>query len=402
LQLDSFTILIAGCALLVLLGAVFVVLWVRDRSSPSLLWWGLPFVLGGLTLTLYARPGWDADLATIALGNAGRIFALGCLWLGLRVFQHRKAGLHWLAGICAIWILLCFIPAIGSNMLARVIIVSLINSGLCTAAAYELWRDRAEALASRWPAFIVFASFATLMAVRAAIAPFAPFPVGALPIDATWLAVFMWVVFGHATFAAILFLAMTMERRVAEQRNFALSDPLTGLLNRRAFTDFAQRTDRRRAGMRNALSLMVLDLDHFKTINDRFGHDVGDRLLKVFADVAEISVRPTDQLFRMGGEEFCFALPETTATEAVAVAERIRHAFELTILETAHGAAHTTVSIGIAATQHSVDVEVLLAAADAAVYEAKARGRNRVVLAEPASLLRAQLSDITGPTRLSA
>jgi diguanylate cyclase (GGDEF)-like protein len=287
-------------------------------------------------------------------------------------------------------------------VLHSVVIVSLINAGLCAAAAYELWRDRAEALASRWPALLVFGSFAALMAVRAVIAPFTPFPVGALPIDPAWLAVFMWVVFGHATFAAILLLAMTMERRVAEQRNFALSDPLTGLLNRRAFADFAQRTDRRRAGTRNALALLVLDLDHFKAVNDRFGHDVGDRLLRVFADVAEANVRPTDQLFRMGGEEFCFALPETTATEAIIVAERIRRAFDVEEIDTVNGTARATVSIGIAATQHSVEVEVLLAAADAAVYEAKGRGRNRVVLAEPASLLRAQLSDITGPTRLSA
>jgi O-antigen/teichoic acid export membrane protein len=109
-QLDSFTILIAGCALLVLLGAVFVVLWLRDRTSPWLLWWGLPFVLGGAALTIYVRPGWDTEIALIALGNASRIFALGCLWLGLRVFQHRKSGLHWLAGICLFWMLLCCIP----------------------------------------------------------------------------------------------------------------------------------------------------------------------------------------------------------------------------------------------------------------------------------------------------
>jgi diguanylate cyclase (GGDEF)-like protein len=103
----------------------------------------------------------------------------------------------------------------------------------------------------------------------------------------------------------------------------------------------------------------------------------------------------------MGGEEFCFALPETPLLEAIAVAERIRKAFEATHIETSAGPARATVSIGIAATQFAIEVEVLLAAADAAVYEAKARGRNRVVAAEPNSVLRASQSE-AAPHRLSA
>ena len=224
---------------------------------------------------------------------------------------------------------------------------------------------------------------------------------GAGPVDPLWLAIFMWVVFGHAILAGVLFLAMTLERREAEQRSFALSDPLTGLMNRRAFADFATRMNRRRAGFRNAMALLVLDLDHFKSVNDRFGHEVGDRMLKAFADVAENNVRPSDHLFRMGGEEFCFALPETPLVEAIAVAERIRKAFEASVIDTTGGAACATVSIGIAATQFAIEVEVLLAAADAAVYEAKARGRNRVVAAEPSLLLRRPDAD-EPPRRLRA
>jgi diguanylate cyclase (GGDEF)-like protein len=402
LQLDSFTVLVAGCSLLVLLGAVLVVLWLRDRAAPWLLWWGLPFMLGGLALTQYLSPTWDSDLWSITIGNAMRMFMIGCFWIGIRVFQRRPTRIAWLVAYCCAWMLISLIPAVNQSLAARIIIVSLMNAGLAGLAALELWRHRDEELGSRWPALLVFSSFGLIMVIRAAIAPFVPFPVGAGRIDALWLAVFSWIILGHAVFAAVLFLTMTMERRVAEQRNFALSDPLTNLMNRRAFADFAQRTNRRRAGLRNALALLVLDLDHFKTINDRFGHEVGDRLLKAFAEVAEASVRPSDQLFRMGGEEFCFALPETALADAIAVAERVRKAFEAASVETADGPAATTVSVGIAATQHSVDVEVLLAAADAAMYEAKARGRNRVVVAEPASLLRAQLADIAGPKRASA
>jgi diguanylate cyclase (GGDEF)-like protein len=179
-----------------------------------------------------------------------------------------------------------------------------------------------------------------------------------------------------------------------------MSDPLTGLMNRRAFADLATRMNRRRVGARSMMALLVLDLDHFKLVNDRYGHEIGDRLLKEFADVSEANVRPSDQLFRMGGEEFCFVLLEASLKDAVEIAERIRAAVAASPVETDQGPASATVSIGIAATQFAIDVEVLLAAADAAVYEAKARGRNRVVIAEPSSLARLQTAE--PPRRLRA
>ena len=402
MQLDGFTILVAGCSLLVLLGGVFILMWVRDRAATWLLWWGLPFILGGGALVFYMRPGWDTDFVSIALGNASRIFALGCLWQGVRVFQRRPPELLTLATICAIWIALCCYPDFVQSMPARIFVVSLINAALCALAAFELYRDRVERLSLRWPTIIVFASFSLMMFVRALVVDITPFPVGALPIDNNWLGAFMWLVFAHSTFAAVLFVAMTWERREAQQRNYAMSDPLTGLFNRRAFGDFADRMRRRPAGHRNAIAVLVIDLDNFKSINDRFGHDAGDRLLKAFADASEQSVRASDQLFRMGGEEFCVVLPDASTTDAIAIAERIRMSFETASVETANGEARSTVSIGVAATQYAVELDVLLAAADAAVYEAKARGRNRVVLAEPASLLRASLTDVVSPARLRA
>lgn len=399
MQLDSLTLLVAGCAFLVMLGAVFVLVWSRHRESRELLWWGLPLMLGGFGLAAYMKPDWQSDYLAIMLGNAARLFSLGCLWQGIRVFQHRRPAVSALAGICLVWIGLCAIPAFVESMLARVVVASALTTILAGLSAWELWRDRVEALASRWPTILTFASFGLINLVRVFSASWAPFPMGAGPVDPLWLAIFMWVVFAHAALASVLFLAMTLERREAEQRGFALSDPLTGLMNRRAFSDFATRMNRRRAGFRSATALLVLDLDHFKSINDRFGHEVGDRMLKAFSDVAETNVRPSDQLFRMGGEEFCFVLPDASASEAINVAERIRKAFETTSIDTPLGSACATVSIGIAATPFAVETEVLLAAADAAVYEAKARGRNRVVVAEPSALVR---PEVRMPGRLRA
>jgi diguanylate cyclase (GGDEF)-like protein len=399
-QLDSFTLLAAGSSLLALLGVVFFFVWLRHRSTPALLWWSFPFVFGGAAALVYLRPHWETDFTIIAIGNAARIFAVGCLWQGVRVFEGRKPALGRLLAVCLLWIGLCCIPEFMTSMLARVVGASAFVGALCAVAAYEIWRNRQEALASRWPAFAVFASFAALMVLRIVVAPWAPFPMGVGPVDSVWLGVFLWLVFGHSTCAAVFFLAMTLERREAQQRSFAMSDPLTGLMNRRAFADLAARMNRRRAGARSTMALLVLDLDHFKLVNDLHGHDVGDRLLKAFADVSEASVRPSDHLFRMGGEEFCFVLPETSLKDAIDIAERIRAAVAASPVDTERGPAAATVSIGIAATQFAIDVEVLLAAADAAVYEAKARGRNRVVVAEPSSLVRLETAE--PPTRLRA
>ena len=386
MHLDAFTILVAGCTTLILQGALLVFSWLRDRQSPWLLWWGVPFIIGGAAITFYVQPGWESDFNAIAYGNASRIVSIGCLWQGLRLFNGRRVSLWPLAVAGLGWIGLCLVPGVISSMVLRVMLVSILNGVMCFAAASELMPSRSEDLPSRRPLMLVFLSFALVMNLRVVITPFAPFPMGAAPPDAIWVAGFVLIVFIHTAFAALLFFSLTRERREARQRALALSDPLTGLMNRRAFTDFAEYAARERTTGTGAMALLVLDLDHFKLVNDRHGHDAGDRLLQLFAAVAEANVRPADRLFRMGGEEFCFVLPNAAAAEAGAIAEGIRFGFEMTAVETSHGRARTTVSIGIAVVPQAIPVEVLLAAADAAVYEAKARGRNRVVFAEPGTL----------------
>lgn len=386
LHLDSFTVLVAGCSVLIFLGCTFVYFWFRDRQTTALLWWGIPLVVGGAALSLYARPGWDADFLSISIGNAARMIAIGCLWQGVRVFHGRKPLISVLAGVSVAWVLLCLATDFAGSMLLRVIGTSVVNFSFCFLAAYETWRGRAEVLPSRFPLVATFCSFGTIMVFRAIFAGVTPFPFGALAPDPIWLGGFMFAAFAHSAFGAFLFISMIRERREATQRNFALSDPLTGLMNRRAFATYAERNARRRIG-RQPVALLVLDIDHFKSVNDHHGHDTGDRMLVAFAAAAEASVRPSDQLFRMGGEEFCFVLPDTTLHAAIQVAERIRANFELTEIPSQAGAARTTVSVGVAATEYTIDLELLLAAADAAVYEAKARGRNRVVVAAPNAVM---------------
>jgi diguanylate cyclase (GGDEF)-like protein len=386
MHLDPGSVILAGSAVLVLQGAAFLYFWSRDRSAKWLAWWGTPFVVGGAGLALYAQPDWSSDIVNIAVGNVVRILSVWALWQGIRRFEGRGL-VVWPALLVTIaWLVFVTIPQTGENLVARILAVSLLVALFCGLTAWELRPDGTASLPSRRALMAVFVSFAALMLIRGVLAAVAPFPVGARPPDTLWLGIFTALVFGHFIFSASLFLAMTRERREAQQRSYALSDPLTGLMNRRAFSDFAERMNRRRAGLRRGVSVMVLDLDHFKSINDRYGHEVGDRMLKLFAATAESTVRGTDELFRMGGEEFCFVLPETTPAEAVLVAERMRAAFEAAAVPTEAGPATTTVSIGVAGTGFDVPINALVAAADAAVYAAKARGRNCVVVAEDAAL----------------
>lgn len=384
--LDSNSVILAGSAVLIIQGLAFFYFWWRDRDAPWLLWWAAPFVAGGGALAFFATPHWASDIANIAGGNVVRLLSLWALWQGVRLFEGRRI-LIWPALLITIgWLAAITVPAIGEQLAVRIVLASLLVASLCGLAASELRAPYARPLPSRRPLLIVFCTFAAVMLVRGLLAAFVPFPVGALPADPLWLAGFTIVVFAHFIFVASLFLAMTRERREAEQRNFALLDPLTGLLNRRAFSDFTERMNRRRAGLRRGIAVLVLDLDHFKAINDRFGHEVGDRLLRVFAERAEASVRPTDELFRMGGEEFCFVLPETSVEEATLVADRIRQAFEVAGVETPAGTAATTVSIGVSGTAYDLPMDALVSAADAAVYRAKGAGRNRVIVADTAAL----------------
>lgn len=167
-------------------------------------------------------------------------------------------------------------------------------------------------------------------------------------------------------------------------RRDAETDALTGLANRRLLDSTL--SNRWQIGTLNArqarpLSVLMLDLDHFKRVNDEHGHDVGDQLLKAFAARAGKLLRGPDLFARYGGEEFTVLLPDTDARTAFQIAERIRAAIASMPL-IAQPAVQITVSIGVAQRQLNESTESLLARADSALYAAKQGGRNRVTLAE--------------------
>lgn len=169
-------------------------------------------------------------------------------------------------------------------------------------------------------------------------------------------------------------------RREFEQA--AQADALTGLHNRRWFNDAFTRQIARSQEDGAPFCLLLIDVDHFKRINDQYGHVAGDRALVAVAAVLANHIRPADMLARFGGEEFALGLPNTALDDAFAVAERLRRAVEFLALPFRQGEPlpHLTVSIGIARLGAEQTLDAMVATADAALYRAKDGGRNRVVI----------------------
>lgn len=190
--------------------------------------------------------------------------------------------------------------------------------------------------------------------------------------------------FNLATVLTVMvFLSGLYHRLVTENeiklKQLATTDSLTGLHNRRSLQQFAERELAIHQRYQRSMALLLCDLDNFKRVNDLFGHQAGDVVIKNFSDVLHQLVRSGDLAARWGGEEFLLVLPSTTADEAEVVAERIRACQEQATVTIGEVAIHTTVTIGIAMLEAGDSFEHLVTKADEAMYRGKACGRNKVV-----------------------
>jgi diguanylate cyclase (GGDEF)-like protein len=352
-----------------LLGAFLVLLWFADRSTRALAWWGAAYLIGGSAVALWgiqisatAPPplALPAELPTALLFLAG-----GTIWNGARLFHGRSVGLlGWFAGMI-VWLLASHLPNFDTWSTARVALSSIIISVYAFMTAVELRRERRRPLARYSRSLFVPALHGMVFLSPVALMTF-------VAQDAASFADAWFAVFALQTLLYVVGAAST--------------DPLTGLLNRRGFTDAAQRLMSLCARRGEPVTVLMFDLDHFKSINDRFGHTIGDEALRMFAAVASASMRSTDIVGRLGGEEFVVILP-SPLSEAVVVGDRVRSAFALAAVTIADRHVAGTVSVGAACAEASTEnIDALFDRADAALYRAKAGGRNRVVAAgRPAS-----------------
>lgn len=199
-----------------------------------------------------------------------------------------------------------------------------------------------------------------------------------------------------ATGCRVIELQAALEARLQELsqameqiEKLARTDPLTGLANRRHFDELFERERGRASRLHNPICAITVDLDHFKRVNDSYGHNAGDQVLKAVADCFRRHLRPYDVVARFGGEEFVILVPGATIEQAVQIAERLRLAIRAIVLPELPP---VSASFGVAAFAPGEPSEALLERADAALYRAKHGGRDRVEVAAAPSPAAAQAS----------
>jgi diguanylate cyclase (GGDEF)-like protein len=373
-SLDVSTLVIVATCVTALLGLLLLSAWTQDRSR-ALLWWGIAYLLGGFSVAL-----WVVDsvmpAALTSLPNALIFFACGMMWNAARLFHGRPVLWPGLCGGALVWLFASAWPGFDASAAARLALSSVIIAAYTVLTAGELWRERRKSLLRRWPAVVVPVLHGIVFLLPLPLAGL-PQDGGAMRVSALWLGLFALETLLYVVGTAFIFLVMSKERIVRMHKTAASTDPLTGLLNRRAFFESAEQLIAHHAKKRAPVSLLAFDLDHFKSINDRFGHAIGDAALGVFAATVVANMRADDIVARIGGEEFVAVIPGEIDA-ATAVAERLRQAFGEAGRTIAGQAVGATVSIGAASGPAGIDIHALLGWADYALYAAKANGRNRV------------------------
>lgn len=385
--LDIQTLSIVTVFVTVLLGCLLVFAGWQNRAMREPILWGAGFMVGGLGLGLVCLRGVIPNWLSIEVGNSLGLAAYAMLWAGARQFDRRpvRPVLLTMAAPIAIWLIACATPVFANDIQLRVVLMSALTGLLTLASAQEIWRGRAEPLMSRWPTLWVLIAYAGILLVRILATLFVPSMQGPSVLGGLAFALMAFGTLVFTVVLAFLLLNMTKERTELHHKIASLVDPLTGVANRRAFIDGANRQLARQGFAGAALAILLFDLDHFKRINDRLGHATGDNVLQQFATVATETLG-ADALFgRIGGEEFAAMVPVGDVGEAVAIAERLRRRFAAAAVLHAVGDLTPSCSVGVTlAVDADAPVTDLLAAADQALYLAKANGRNRVECGAPA------------------
>lgn len=376
MTLDPATLLLVIMLVAFLLAGLILLAGLEGRERPALLYLAGAYASYGLaaaSVVVFSATG-RATWPTIWGTNVLFLGAYGLVWCSLRRFGGKSAGLGpGLAG-AVIWTGLCvgLWPWFGQVMWVRVAVYSVLVVAYMLIAIVEVlpeWRRN-----SRVASTVLFLlALHALIYVYRTIAWLVKHGTGQVAWDYT-LINFEGLLFSVGL--AVSVLLMVRGRAEYQFRYASLHDELTGLPNRRAlFGRGAALLEAARASDRDAILLMC-DLDHFKLANDRFGHDAGDRVLKVFARILLQSVEAEALVARLGGEEFVVLVAGSDMAGARQLAERIRVA-----MASAHDGlpARQTTSVGIACTcDAGFDLDRLLTQADLALYAAKAAGRDCV------------------------
>lgn len=362
------------------------ILFMLRRSFPPSIgglneWsWGLSGMV--VASALFGLTGALPEIFSVVLANAMLVGGIMCFYAGFRHFAGLPSRSRLLKTVLLLLTAyVAWFTYFSPHYPSRALLVTFTNTVLFLACTVLVYRTSGATLAGRFTC-LVFTGIGMVSAFRVGMlllhfdTPTSVF--GATPMQKIYLAALAFSVLA-ITLGAIM---LANERLRAELEFIASHDQLTKAYSRNAFIDILVRELGRSIRTDRPLALLMCDLDSFKSINDRFGHAIGDRVIVDFAQRVREVLRNIDCLGRYGGEEFIILLPDAPPRDAESIARRICSHIAATAPDSA--LPHYTVSIGVAIAQEgAMEVDTLLSAADCALYCAKANGRNRVELAHP-------------------
>lgn len=368
--------------------ALSISIVLQPHEHNGLRKWAIALTLEAVAWMLFAMHGIITLTVSVVLANvllssaqAGKLSA---------IYEYRGLKFpRWQCFLPVLSNLLLFVFLLHRNLHEQVIAGSFIYALQMLLIIIALGRDTESRVGRAWN--LLFSSTLLLLTIYLLRAFnilsshqfFASLPI--LMAPHTILLLVLLSVIGLCITESMGFVLMIKQRSDREILTLAMTDPLTGIFNRRAFMANADKECS--AAQRNGLplALLMIDVDHFKKINDRYGHPTGDTVLEEIAHILTSRLRKEDTIGRYGGEEFCILLPGTEENGAMAIGENLRQAISSAPLTRGKSPIIATVSIGIivqppTGSLFAPDFAKLLAAADAALYQAKHDGRNRVVL----------------------
>lgn len=382
-MLDVDTLYYINAAILLATSVAAYLSWHRYPEQAGLLEWSIAMATGGAGVLLLMLFAPEPSMTVSILGNG--LIAVGFIvgWESMRRFNGRRAeGARVVVLVLAFLVAFSLIWYAGIGLRGRMFFRSLVMAAFAALSAWEVLKGRRDdgLVSGRRFIALVFAVITADLVLRGIGAALAP---SDRPED-----VYNGTVQDEAAFVTTIALIglglgglsrLAGERLQAQYQTLALTDALTGLPNRRVLFDEGNRLALRVADDGVSACVMMLDVDFFRHLNERYGHPGGDRILQAVAGALTGELRRGDHVARYGGEEFCALLVDTKLAQAAVIGERLRAAVAGLAIDIGEIPGAVTVSIGLAALQPG-DLKTSIERADAALYRAKHEGRNRVVI----------------------
>lgn len=379
LDLDIDTLLVVHQMLALVSTAVILAGAIHAKGRFGLWFWFGSFAAtaGFQLLRDYGPTSMDPGTSTL-MGQLGVLLNAAFILLAVKSYLGKPLRWQFISGITLstagiLWLLSRFMPANALSLALTLAVAAALTAVALSDLLKAYRRERGFALG--FGTFLIALLLCRLL-LRGLIAATSVGNGMALAVNSTALLMFIAALVMQG-FAILMLINDDLQKKMMALAEF---DELTGLLNRRGMTNRFKRLYQRalREGTPE-INLAVIDIDHFKTINDRFGHAVGDQVLSEVARRLESLVRPHDLCVRLGGEEFAVFWNGAPADMAAAMAERIRLAIGIRPFETREGLLRCTVSIGLSRMRPDESLEDFIDRADQALYVAKQGGRNKVV-----------------------